>query len=325
MNGQPVRRRPASQSPPVPEPLVGVRPGVPAAGAGYTEVMIDGSASCRTRAALGLITVAFGYLVVTTLLMYAGSAVSWLARGRDGSFSEGYARVASYGVVEGVAVVNLALAAVTLVVLAVARWINGRAPGWLCSVQGCLRLALLGIGVVVGLVVLNGVYLLSRIGREWDTDPPSRAWLWALLVVLTSPLQAAGEEFLFRGYVQQAVGALTGRRWIAVGASALVFALMHGTQNAALFADRLGFGLVAAGMVVATGGLEASIAVHAANNVSSFCYAIAAGTLTKTRQLTETSWSTTAFNLVAYVISGALMVLVARLLAVRRATDQTLV
>ncbi|SPF67684.1 CAAX protease self-immunity [Propionibacterium ruminifibrarum] len=284
--------------------------------------MIDGSGACRTRAAVGLISVAFGYLVVTTLLMYAGSAVSWLARGRDGSFTEAYALVASYGVVEGVVVVNLALASMILVVLAVARWVNGRAPGWVCSVQGRLRPALVGCGLAVGLVVLNGVYLLTRLGQAWDHDPPAHAWVWVLLVVLTSPLQAAGEEFLFRGYVQQAVGALTGRAWIAVGASALVFALMHGTQNAALFADRLGFGLVAAVMVVATGGLEASIAVHAANNVSSFCYAIAAGTLTQTRQLTETTWSTTASNLVAYVVCGALMVVVARLLGAHRTTGR---
>ncbi len=314
-------RRPADSRPPAPEPLIGVLPRPPRSGAGYTGLMVEDSDAYRTRAAFGLIAVALGYLVATTALMYVGAAVSWLARGRNGSFTEGYALVASYGVAEGVAIVDLALASVVLVVLAVARWVNGRTPGWVCSVQGRLRPSLLAAGLVIGFLVLNGVYLLSRVGQAWSTDPPAHAWVWVLLVALTAPLQAAGEEFLFRGYVQQAVGALTGRAWAAVGISALVFALMHGTQNAALFIDRLGFGLVAGGMVVATGGLEASIAVHAANNVSSFCYAIAAGTVSQTRQINSSTWPTTAFNLVAYVVCGVLTVPAARLTAARRASE----
>ena len=305
---------------PAPRPLVGAPPARPLPNVGYTGLLTDASGPFRSRAALGLVLVALGYLVVTTLLMDAGAAVSWLPPGRHGSFSDGYALVASYGVVEGVAVVDLALASVVLVVLAVARWLNGRAPGWTCSVEGRLRPGLLGCCLVIGFVVLNAVYLLGGADRSGGSGPPEHAWIWVLLVLLTSPLQAAGEEFLFRGYVQQAVGALTGRTWAAVGASALVFALMHGTQNAALFIDRLGFGLVAGAVVVATGGLEASIAVHAANNVSSFCYAVAAGTVSQTRLIDESTWSTTAPNLVAYALCGALAVLAARLLGRRRTT-----
>ena len=55
--------------------------------------------------------------------------------------------------------------------------------------------------------------------------------------------------------------------------SSLVFALLHGTQNLPLFADRLAFGLLAALLVWRTGGLEAGIAAHVINNV--FAYLIA--------------------------------------------------
>ena len=56
-------------------------------------------------------------------------------------------------------------------------------------------------------------------------------------------------------------------------ASALVFALFHGTQNLPLFLDRFGFGLLAGVLVVRTGGLEAGIAAHVANNVFAFVWA----------------------------------------------------
>lgn len=304
-------------------PLIGAPPTRPGPGLDHTGLMADPSDQGRARVVLGLVIVAVGYLLATSLLTQAGAALSWLARGREGSFTDGYTRVVSYGVVEGVAIVNLALASVILVVLAVLRGVNGRSAGWICSVEGRLRVRLLGGGLVIGLLVLNGVYLLVQGGGERQGGTvPQHVWLWVLLVVLTSPLQAAGEEFLFRGYLQQAVGAITGRAPVAVVVSAVVFALMHGTQDAALFADRLGFGLVAGAMVVLTGGLEASIAVHAANNVSSFCYAIAAGTLTQTRQITTSNWPATASNVLAYTICGVLAVLLSRLLGARRRSGE---
>ena len=81
------------------------------------------------------------------------------------------------------------------------------------------------------------------------------------------------EEVFFRGYLLQALGSLVAQPWFGVVVSAVVFALLHGTQNLPLFVDRLAFGLLAGVLVWRTGGLEAGIAAHVVNNV--FAYVIA--------------------------------------------------
>ena len=43
----------------------------------------------------------------------------------------------------------------------------------------------------------------------------------------------------------QALGSLFGSRWIAIVATATMFALAHGAQNFPLFFDRFAFGLIA--------------------------------------------------------------------------------
>ena len=52
--------------------------------------------------------------------------------------------------------------------------------------------------------------------------------------------------------------------------TALLFALAHGLQNFPLFFDRFMFGLIAAWLVIRTGGLEAGIALHVLNNFLAF-------------------------------------------------------
>ncbi|MDK9663118.1 CPBP family intramembrane glutamic endopeptidase [Propionibacterium freudenreichii] len=305
------------------QPMFTMPASEPMPGVDYALVMRSPAPGGAMRAITGLALVAAGYLLITQILLYLGAWLSWLARGQHGSMQDGYAAVAGYQVPEGIVIVNLALAAAIIVVLVIARWCNGRQPGWLVSVRPGMRWGFLACAVVVGLVVLNGIYLLAPARAALHWNPPSNAWLLMVLVVVTSPLQAAGEEFLFRGYLQQALGALTGRSWVALIVSALVFAAMHGSQNLPLFIDRFGFGLIAGGMVLATGGLEASIAAHAANNVSSFGYAIAGGTLAQTRQISASNWATTGSNVVGYLVTGVAMVAVARLLRLRRVTPDT--
>ena len=97
--------------------------------------------------------------------------------------------------------------------------------------------------------------------------PQPGFWGFLVVIILTSPLQAAAEEIFFRGYLMQALGSLVAQPWFGVVVSAVVFALMHGVQNPALFLDRLGFGLLAGFLVWRTGGLEAGIGAHVINNI----------------------------------------------------------
>ncbi|SOD93079.1 CPBP family intramembrane glutamic endopeptidase [Blastococcus haudaquaticus] len=164
--------------------------------------------------------------------------------------------------------------------------VHGMRRGWSSSVLGRLRrrllvpyigFALATLGVGIGLSVLLG---FTAGGEEVTGPVPSYGWL-LVVVLLTTPLQSAAEEYVFRGYLSQAIAG-----WIRapqVGAvvaavlSAALFAAAHGQQDTLTFLDRFAFGLTASAVVWLTGGLEAAIVLHAVNNVLVFVLAGALG------------------------------------------------
>jgi len=115
-----------------------------------------------------------------------------------------------------------------------------------------------------------------------------------LVVLLLTPLQAAGEEYAFRGYLLQAFGGLVRDPRIAVPVSilgsSLLFALAHGAQDPPIFFDRFAFGAVAGTLVVVTGGLEAGIAMHVLNNFLAFGMALAFGDMASSLNPTGGTW-----------------------------------
>ena len=111
------------------------------------------------------------------------------------------------------------------------------------------------------------------------------------MIVLLTPLQAAGEEYAFRGYLTQAFGGAFRSRWIAVLVPALIFGAFHGLgQSLPIFFDRFAFGVVAGILAIATGGLEAAIAMHVLNNFLAFGIALAYGDLSSALNPTGGSW-----------------------------------
>jgi membrane protease YdiL (CAAX protease family) len=111
-------------------------------------------------------------------------------------------------------------------------------------------------------------------------NPFDAKLVFLLLVTLVlTPLQAAGEEYLFRGYLTQAFGTIVPTAF-AVLVPALLFGLAHGLgQGLPIFIDRFAFGLVAGVLVVLTGGIEAGLAMHLVNNWIAFGLAIVLGNL----------------------------------------------
>jgi membrane protease YdiL (CAAX protease family) len=136
--------------------------------------------------------------------------------------------------------------------------------------------------------------------------------LSAVVVLLTTPLQAAGEEYLFRGYLLQAFGSLFNSRWVAILATATLFALAHGGQNPPLFFDRFAFGLIAGWLVTRTGGLEAGIALHILNNFLAFGVALTFGDLSSTLQVSSVSWWNIVLTVTQSGVYTGLVVLAAR-------------
>jgi hypothetical protein len=156
---------------------------------------------------------------------------------------------------------------------------HGMRSGWSSSVLARLRwrllapltlraLATLGVGISLSVAL---AFLLD----DTEVTGPVDDLAWLLLVVLlTTPLQSAAEEYVFRGYFSQAIaGWIRSPRAGAITAAVLtaaVFSLAHAPGDVVTFLDRFVFGLAASAVVWLTGGLEAAIVLHAVNNVLVF-------------------------------------------------------
>ncbi|MEO6115952.1 MAG: type II CAAX endopeptidase family protein [Pseudolysinimonas sp.] len=129
-------------------------------------------------------------------------------------------------------------------------------------------LLITGVATVVGFTVLPAIGIGSA--PVAPTTPLSTWLLCAAVILILTPIQAAAEEFAFRGLVMQAVGGWVRPAIVAVLVSTAVFAALHTQYLGWATADVAFFGLVAAYVTWRTGGLEASVALHAVNNTVIF-------------------------------------------------------
>ena len=175
--------------------------------------------------------------------------------------------------------------AVALPATLVAARLGGRSWGTLLSVDGRFRrrwfASCLLIAVAQNVAGMGTATALAALGHPLSPEPgPGVGWRefapLAISVLGVIPLQAAAEEFLFRGTLLQALGAWVRPAWFAILLSSVAFGLAHALPLAG-FVWVTTFGLVAAWLTVRTGGLEASIALHAVHNVSFFLFEAAYG------------------------------------------------
>lgn len=173
-------------------------------------------------------------------------------------------------------------------------------PGWLSSVAGrlrwglLLRMSALALTMVVLFTIVGG-WLVPMDDGALDLEDVQvvslSTWFgFAVVIILTTPLQAAAEEYAFRGYGMQALGALFRTPWVGAIVTSLAFAFAHGVQSMPLFLDRLAFGLIACWLVVRTGGLEAAIAMHVMNNMVVFLISAAFDQVDDTLQVSSIPW-----------------------------------
>ncbi len=133
---------------------------------------------------------------------------------------------------------------------------------------------LVEVGVSAVILPLSGLAGAFSGGEQVATQPLSfAAWLpFAVVILLTTPLQAAGEEYGFRGYGLQALGAWVRNPWFGIVVTSLLFAAAHGGQSLPLFLNRFVFGMVAGYLTVRTGGLEARSASTSSTTSSCCCW-----------------------------------------------------
>ncbi len=289
----------------------------------YTRVLAGGD-SPSLRSLTGVMAALLGYALVVPLAAQLFVWVAWQLEGRPGDHSAYARRAMAFELPAGMAAVHLALGLLIAIAVVVSLAIHRMHPRWLLSVQPGVRWRFLVINLLVAAVVLNAALWLSRSGTPWNPQPQADAWIFLVVIVLTSPLQAMGEEFLFRGYLLQAFGAMVRTPWFAIVTSAVIFAALHGAQNPALFLDRLGFGILAGVLVARTGGLEAAIAAHVVNNIFAFGYAALESSVAQVKAVQEVGWIDAAFDVGGFAAFTLAALLIGRKLQVATTTPEGL-
>jgi membrane protease YdiL (CAAX protease family) len=274
------------------------------------------------RFAVGLLVMLAGLVLVAPFVMMLPFALYYLTNGSDFTDSMNALIDLDDPSPAGLAYLNLSLAAAIPLSWFVVKVVHGMRPAWLSSVVPRLRwrylLACLGVAVVALLATLLVSALLPAQGEGTEmsgslNDFTSTTRDFLIVLVLLTPLQAAGEEYAFRGYLMQAFGGLFRSPWVAVVASSFIFGLAHGIgQSPPIFFDRFAFGLVAGALVVITGGLEAGIAMHVLNNWLAFGLALAYGDMGSTLNPTGGSWWSIPVTLTQSLVYLGLATLLAR-------------
>jgi membrane protease YdiL (CAAX protease family) len=285
---------------------------------------------------LGVVALVVAYVLAQFLLL-AGFAVWFVARGTDDLGQDINDLVDTDDVTPAVLAFINASWAIAIPSALLVFWLFHRLrPGWLSSVTGRLRIGWLAtcFGLAFAALVVTVVVsaLLPAAGEASDMSGQVNEWTttvrdFVLVIVLLTPLQAAGEEYAFRGYLTQSFGALFASRGpqvsriAAVVVPALVFAAAHGLgQELPIFIDRFAFGLVAGVLVITTGGLEAGIAMHVLNNFLAFGAALAYSDMTTAMNPSGASWWQVPTTLTQSVVYLVLATWVARRIGVATRT-----
>ncbi|MGW5189948.1 CPBP family intramembrane glutamic endopeptidase [Kribbella sp. NPDC004138] len=264
--------------------------------------LLKNDATPRSYVVLGAFTILVGWLIAGIVILGAQMAIREDPPGTLSWF--------------GLLATNLTLIPLIPLSVYVARGLNKQTPGLLSSVVGRIRWRPLAwfalVAVVLELISFAIIQLGDvplAIGERHGGGMAPDAIAVVLVTLLTSPIQAAGEEYYFRGYLLQAVGAYA-RSWVvAVLVTGLLFTAAHGIwpwESPALFVDRLAFGLVAGLLAVRTGGLEAGIASHAANNVVTFVFAAFTDTVGASLGVKDAPWPLVTIDVLKFAAFGAI-------------------
>lgn len=218
---------------------------------------------------------------------------------------------------------NLLLAALIPATLLATRFGHWRPTGLLWSIAGRIRWRWMLVSHLVTLVIW-GAYLVTVTvlgGAEISGRPDHYWWLLAISLI-TTPLQAAGEEVAFRGGLMQGIGAWISKPWIALlvstALSTAFFALAHTSMDPWVLLELGSLAACACYLTWRTGGLEAAIAVHVINNLVIIVGLLTIGGLEDAYVTSDTTSTaaTAIVGLVANVAMAAILLWVARRLGI---------
>jgi len=222
---------------------------------------------------------------------------------------------------------NLLIALAIPVVFFIAWWVQRRPAGSVSSVCGrlrwqwqltCVGMASIAIPVSYLVIVVLAVSFPVS-GEPGQQAGESAQWVgWlpflgaAVVLLFTVPLQAAGEEYLFRGWIVQFFGSYLRTPWVGITIGGLLFALVHTPSTPWGFADLLLFSLVTGWLVIRTGGLEVAIALHMMGNLFVFIGSAAVGGLGEGGNAGDAPWLVPVANAIVLPLYAWMVLHLAR-------------
>jgi membrane protease YdiL (CAAX protease family) len=226
----------------------------------------------RASGVLMIVCFVLSYLLVSTVLQ--GGAIAWdVYRGRTAVADLMQMKLSLTPAL--LVAVNLSNAACVPLSMVLQRAFFGQRGRWLHSVTGRFRWGVLGRGALVVLPFWAAYLAITLVLAPEPVRTPSGTYLALLVVVvLTTPLQAAGEEYGARGLITRGAGSwfASPRAALLVGTllSGAVFTLAHGAGDPWLIAFYFAFAVVLSLVTWRTGGLELAVLLHTANNLVAF-------------------------------------------------------
>ena len=227
------------------------------------------------------------YLLSLLLILFAGAIIGSIpmamlvaAATRDGDpgtyFDPSIARVVGIDPTLNYIGLHLSLVVLLIAVCVAVRLIHKRGALTLVTVRPYLSWKRIGQGFGLFFVLVSAEAALGYV-----REPASYAFtldlgkflLFLPFALVLTPLQAAAEELLFRGYLLQGLGLLLRRPPLLAVASAIVFLLPHlvnpemTTGPVVTAGVYFGWGLFLALVTLRDNACELAIGVHAANNL----------------------------------------------------------
>ena len=155
---------------------------------------------------------------------------------------------------------------------------------------------------------------------------PTRFFVFAIVVLLLTPMQTTAEELLFRGYLLQASGHLGRNFWVLSLLNGFLFMVPH-LGNPELAADAillplfyLSIGAFFAFITLRDNSAELAIGAHASNNLYSALFA----NYTNSALQTESVFLVTELNAVYALVSFWVMAVIFYLVLLRGRSQPTL-
>lgn len=129
-----------------------------------------------------------------------------------------------------------------------------------------------GLWGIISTAFIWGGYFFAPGDYEWNF----KLWpfvIMCLISVILVPLQTSFEEYIFRGYLMQGIGAAARNRWVPLVTTSLIFGLLHifnpeiTKMGYIVIIAYVGIGFFLGVITLMDEGIELALGFHAANNL----------------------------------------------------------